>query len=417
KGCKNCGYSFCVKCLTRKTAVPKLQGEVHHVCNKCFDILTGQSSHHQRMEALEQRDQGLPQDGSHGSNRPPSGGTKTGSKDMSSKYFGLRPEDRELVDRLEALKETGKPAHIPSEQEMAVRLAALKGEDPTSFQTESAKHKPFYVPPNRKTETEEMDDLLDEIYDEVELDSKYPKPEEDVANRLAALRGEPSNKSDQNMENNLDKPTIHQKMLDKNISTDKGSTTESGVSLDEMKRLIEQSANELEVDAQRALINLQRDKDLQAKLSELKKDWNKKTSEDSNVDDAAVVASSGANDENSDSENEEEAAKAIIKRAIEESRLDAEYEASGGAIGGDLDDDLSLPEPPTDLSEPTNSKGRPVIVYQQSVDELPWCCICNEDATIRCHDCDDDLYCNRCFKEGHRRFEMDDHEYSKYKEK
>ena len=46
--------------------------------------------------------------------------------------------------------------------------------------------------------------------------------------------------------------------------------------------------------------------------------------------------------------------------------------------------------------------------------EFPWCCICNEDATIRCFDCDNDLYCTRCFSEGHEQFGLFDHHYAPY---
>ncbi|RUS12878.1 hypothetical protein BC937DRAFT_86817 [Endogone sp. FLAS-F59071] len=40
--------------------------------------------------------------------------------------------------------------------------------------------------------------------------------------------------------------------------------------------------------------------------------------------------------------------------------------------------------------------------FKNEEDEIEnWCSICNEDATIICHGCDDDRYCATCFREVH----------------
>lgn len=52
--------------------------------------------------------------------------------------------------------------------------------------------------------------------------------------------------------------------------------------------------------------------------------------------------------------------------------------------------------------------------WEVDPDDLPWCCICNSDAHIRCFDCDNDLYCTQCFSEGHEQFGLFDHKYAPF---
>ena len=52
--------------------------------------------------------------------------------------------------------------------------------------------------------------------------------------------------------------------------------------------------------------------------------------------------------------------------------------------------------------------------WGKEADKFPWCCICNNDAVLRCQECDGDLYCQRCFSKGHEQFGLFDHHYTIY---
>ena len=49
--------------------------------------------------------------------------------------------------------------------------------------------------------------------------------------------------------------------------------------------------------------------------------------------------------------------------------------------------------------------------------EYPWCIICNEDAVLICRECDDEIFCRRCFKECHMDEDIRSHSGETYKPK
>lgn len=94
-----------------------------------------------------------------------------------------------------------------------------------------------------------------------------------------------------------------------------------------------------------------------------------------------------------DEENEDEAANKLVVQFMEEAAIDCKKNSEN--------DEIEL------------NVNIPTTLDPSELEELPWCVICNEDATVRCISCGGDLFCYHCFKECHD----DDEDYRKHETK
>uniref|UniRef100_A0A8C3Y2S6 Zinc finger FYVE-type containing 19 n=1 Tax=Catharus ustulatus TaxID=91951 RepID=A0A8C3Y2S6_CATUS len=345
-GCKNCGRSFCSGCRSFSAVVPRCGNTQQKVCKQGCFLFSGLKSLFSIVMYFFH----------------PYHRRVAAFEAKQNQYQGLSKEDRAIAERLERLREERKPKSIPTQAEIEARLAALKedgrGPVPSTQEMEdrlavlqgrdppSQAPRPVHQPPDTRSLVQQTDDLLTQLSEEVAIDEHYrPRVHSQSLNDL-----------NRESEDNVCPANLDPKQLE-----------------EEKNKLLAEAAAELREE------NTRQEKILQVakRLAALKgEDPEKVTLETYKLPDSDEEVA------------EEEAIRRVLKQLTEEAALD---EASGFNI------------PPDQTTQPGPSQQNLCKKAKQKVselDELPWCCICNEDATLRCHGCDGDLYC-QCFRENH----------------
>ncbi|KAM9294436.1 abscission/NoCut checkpoint regulator [Gastrophryne carolinensis] len=420
-GCKSCGRAFCSGCLPCSAVLPSHGNSKQKICKKCYEAITSgvnksnnsskwspPENYKKRVAALEAKQ-----------NQPKVTNSGPGmSHGINPKYQNLSPEDRAIAERLEKLKQDTKPkavsstadiesrvkalrkdtqGPVPSLQEMEDRLARLQGRTPPSKAS-----KPIHQPPDTRTQMEKAEDLLTQLKAEVAIDQQCdPYAQSQVHLGISVYNADPTE--------------LPMNDLSKTDELDGRPVMDGELDAEQLEREKDRILRE-------AAMELQDDNTRQEKMLEIAKRLAVLQGKDPDQ-----VTVDGIKQPDSEEETEEEAVQRILKQLAEEAALD---EASGYNIPPSQGN-LSLGSNGASQAgkKPYSSQTHKVPAQPQPArstavnppaadsddEELPWCCICNADAVLCCHGCDDDLYCKRCFREGHDEYDRKEHQTSSYR--
>nr|ACO11410.1 Zinc finger FYVE domain-containing protein 19 [Caligus rogercresseyi] len=379
KSCDECRLSFCKGCLPGNIHLDRL-GRDGKVCSRCFKKLTNKIRDRSPPSALIRRLDLM---------KTPHSSTTIIYKDspsdtkMAKLRRGLSLEDQQIVNRLQRLHEErvslkkrrcSQPVEQqPCDDEIAQRLAKLRGQEGT--QSSSKASSTPVQEPDKRTDVEKEEGLIQEAKDRIRLEANKPDPDAEIASRLAKLRGENAQKNDK--EENEVKEFI-KTSGDEEMEIDSSDVTATD---------IQEMAKKLSKEAQDGLKDLSEDPEISKKMNDM--------ALDPQVD---------------DTESDD-----VIRQILDEAALEKKLGHLGPLPAFEDDDDLE--EGKTAILRSTQFAGRSVQKQLNTGEEFPWCVICNEDASLRCPQCESDLYCSRCFRECHNELMDEVHQPQKFASK
>jgi hypothetical protein len=414
--CPLCHKAFCSQCL--KYTHPEKNVTVCQFCFKHHNRMKKQDDEvmknfHDRFYKPIQKSQSVDH------YRPKANVSSVDGRPSSSRYGFTDDADLELERRLRELK--GPVAVPPSEKELKERFEKIS--ESTAGESENHDSEANTAP---KTETEETNDLMKQAEEENKLEQKLKEKDGDLSHRLDNLkdREHPTQPSASIPESSgvdgsqpgdeWSKAKEHCKVEQKEIDS----------LISEAKHLVE-GENDLHT----------RDKDFMAEAQSRLGELNKENKGAVQTEKGAVGSGVGFQFKwtepdsefciaDGDPEDSDIQIQKLIEQMVQESKLEEKLE------NNQIDPHKfrkSEEMPPLQakvhpqsksLSQATSLPPQQTVASASKIsyptDELPWCCICNVDAAIMCLDCDNDLYCMRCFKHGHEQFSMFGHRYELY---
>ena len=296
-------------------------------------------------------------------------------------------EDKDLERRLKDIR-ASHASPVPTVEALEERLERLKTESSSPSQ-EASVDKTDLLLPSKKTEAEETQDLMKQVADEAKIEEAK---DQELSQRLQNLKSDGQNPSV-----NIQPPPVNTAASTEEKANETTPDAEINNLINyaiEEHKLEEQQRKQNEdfiANCEARLHNLTNEAaDIAAKHSE---EVRSKLPPDGNVKHKSLPTASYGLDLSE--EYLDEAVQKLVEQFAAEVELDKKSEQF---FGYEMNFSAA-----SNISKPSSTG-----------EELPWCCICNDDATLRCHDCDDDLYCERCFRDGHQQFHLFDHKYAVY---